>query len=150
MSYRSAKSSRNLIRRSSVLRALFNRAVFLTFVTLIWALASILDGATPDNPVAGQWTARSPDPMGRTEDIKLHFSTADNGLTGVLLTPDREIPLAKIKLQGRNLTFDAVRELRGRNILYHFDGTLSGDTLDFTVQNDDGSSFIRFTAHRVP
>ena len=88
--------------------------------------------------------------MGRSEDIELHFAAGDNGLTGVLHLPDREIPLAKIKLQGRNLTFDAVRELRGRNILYHFDGTLSGDTLDFTVQNDDGSSFIRFTAHRVP
>jgi hypothetical protein len=129
---------------------LFNRAVFLTFVTLIWALVSFLSGATPDNPVAGRWAAHSPDPIGRTEDIELHFSTGDNGLTGVLHTPDREIPLAKIKLQGRNLTFDAVRDLRGKNILYHFDGTLSGDTLDFTVQNDDGSSFIRFTAHRVP
>ena len=88
--------------------------------------------------------------MGRTEEIELRFTTGDNGLTGVLHTPDADIPLAKVVLQGRSLTFDAVRELRGRKILYHYDGALSGESLDFTVQNDDGSSFIRFTAHRAP
>jgi hypothetical protein len=87
--------------------------------------------------------------MGRTEVIELRFTVGDTGLAGVLHTADREIALDKVRLQGRTLTFDATRELRGRNILYHFDGVLSGDTLDFTVQNDDGSSFIRFTVHRA-
>ena len=91
---------------------------------------------------------RSPDPIGRTEEVELRFTAADSGFAGVLHTADRDITLTKILLQGRNLTFDATRELRGRNILYHYDGTLSGDSLNFTVQNDDGSSFFTFTVHR--
>jgi len=91
---------------------------------------------------------RSPDPIGRTEDVELRFTASDSGLAGVLHTADGDIALVKIRLQGRALTFDATRVLRGRNILYHYDGTLSGESLDFTVQNDDGSSFFRFTVHR--
>jgi hypothetical protein len=88
---------------------------------------------------------RSPDPIGRSEEVELRFT---GGETGVLHTADRDIALVKVRLQGRSLTFDATRELRGRNVVYHYDGTLSGDSLDFTVQNDDGSSFFRFTVHR--
>lgn len=79
----------------------------------------------------------------------MRLTVVDSELTGVLRTPDQEIPLAKVRLQGRTLTFDATRELRGHHILYHYDGTVSGDTIDFTVQNDDGSSFLRFTVHRA-
>ena len=124
---------------------MFIRAIFLTFVTLVWAA-----GTPADSPVAGRWAARSPDPIGRTEEIELRFTADAGGLTGVLHLADRDIALAKVRLQGRNLTFDATRDLRGRGVLYHYDGTLAGDTLDFTVQNDDGSSFFRFTAHRMP
>lgn len=127
-----------------VLRALLARAFFLTLVTLI-----CVRGAPPDNPVIGRWVGRSPDPIGRTEEVELHFAAGNSGLTGVLHTTDHEIPLQKLHFQGRTMTFDATRELRGHNIVYHYDGTLSGDTLDFTVQNDDGSSFFRFTAHRA-
>jgi len=88
---------------------------------------------------------RSPDPIGRSEAVELRFTGPESG---VLHTADRDIALRKVRLQGRNLTFDATRELRGRNIVYHYDGTLAGDSLDFTVQNDDGSSFFRFTVHR--
>ena len=135
----------HLLGRSHVLRALFIRAILLlVVVALVCGL-----GAASDPPVAGRWTGRSPDPVGRTEEVELRFSAGDGGITGILHTADRDIPLAKVRLQGRSLTFDATRELRGRNILYHYDGTLSGDTIDFTVQNDDGSSFFRFTAHRA-
>jgi hypothetical protein len=127
-----------------VLRALLIRATIFLLVTLLCAV-----GAPAENPVAGRWTGRSPDPVGRSEDIELRFSVDDAGLTGVLHVADRDIPLTKIRLQGRNLTFDASRELRGHNILYHYDGTLSGETLDFTVQNDDGSSFFRFVARHA-
>jgi hypothetical protein len=118
------------------------RAIFLTLVALLCAL-----GATSD-PLAGRWVGRSPDPIGKTEDVELRFTQSESGLAGVLHTAEGDITLTKILLQGRNLTFDAVRELRGRNILYHYDGTLSGDGLTFTVQNDDGSSFFRFAVHR--
>jgi hypothetical protein len=91
---------------------------------------------------------RSPDPIGRTEEVELRFTAGGSGFEGVLHTPDQEITLEKIHLQGRSLTFDATRELRGHRILYHYDGTLSGDSLSFTVQNDDGSSFFRFTVRR--
>lgn len=91
---------------------------------------------------------RSPDPIGRTEEIELRFTASDSGLAGVMHAGDLDISLTKVLLQGRNLTFDATRELRGRNIVYHYDGVLSGDSLDFTVQNDDGSSFFRFRVHR--
>ena len=101
-------------------------------------------GATSD-PLAGRWVGRSPDPIGRSEAVELRFTGPESG---VLHTADRDIALRKVRLQGRNLTFDATRELRGRNIVYHYDGTLAGDSLDFTVQNDDGSSFFRFTVHR--
>ena len=106
-------------------------------------------GSPADNPVVGRWTAHAPDPIGRTEEIELHFTAGSGGLTGVLHASDQEISLTNVHLQGRNLTFDALRDLRGRHVLYHYDGTLSGETLDFTVQNDDGSSFFRFTAHRA-
>ena len=128
-----------------VLRALLVRAIFLGLVILVCAA-----GAPPaDTPVAGRWVARSPDPVGRTEEIELRFSATDSGLSGVLHLVDQDISLQKVHFAGRTMTFDAARELRGHNILYHYDGTLSGDTLDFTVQNDDGSSFFRFTAHRA-
>ena len=91
---------------------------------------------------------RSPDPIGRTEEVELRFTGDGSGLAGVLHTPERDFTLTKVQLQGRNLTFDATRELRGRNLVYHYDGTLSGDSIDFTVQNDDGSSFFRFTVRR--
>lgn len=87
--------------------------------------------------------------MGKNEDVELTFTSSDLGLAGKLHTPDREIPLEKVRLQGRTLTFDATRPLRGHSIVYHYDGTLAGDTLDFTVQNDDGSSFFRFVVHRM-
>ena len=134
----------HLLGRSCVLRALSIRALFLIFVTLLCLL-----GATPETPVAGRWTGRSPDPVGRTEDVELRITVTDAGLAGVLHTTDTDITLTKIQFQGRSLTFDASRPLRGRNILYHYDGTLAGDAIDFTVQNDDGSSFFRFTAHRA-
>lgn len=105
--------------------------------------------AVASDPLAGKWVGQSPNPIGKTEDVELSF-TADPGLTGVLHTADRDIKLTNVRLQGRNLTFDATRDLRGHNVLYHYDGTLSGDTLDFTVQNDDGSSFFRFTVRREP
>lgn len=69
---------------------------------------------------------------------------------GVLHTPDADLTLEKVRLQGRSLTFDVTREFRRRSTVYHYDGTLSGDSLSFTVQNDDGSSFFRFTVHREP
>jgi hypothetical protein len=134
----------HLFGRWFVLRALFIRAIFLTVVTLLSAA-----GSPSDSPLAGRWAGRSPDPIGRTEEIELRFTASDSGLTGVLHTATRDIALDKLRLQGRSLTFDATRELRGHNVLYHYDGTLSGDTIDFTVQNDDGSSFFRFSAHRV-
>ncbi len=112
-------------------------------VALVWAL-----GATPD-PLAGKWVGRSPDPIGKTEDVELTFTAAESGFAGNLHTPDRDLPLEKVRLQGRTLTFDVTRPLRGRNEVYHYDGTLAGDSLDFTVQNDDGSSFFRFTVHRL-
>ena len=119
------------------------RAIFLTSVTLFCAVA-----LPSDNPIEGRWEANSPDPIGKTEQIELRFTAANSELTGVLHTPGRDIPLTKVRLQGRALTFDAMRDLRGHSVLYHYDGTLSGNTLDFTVQNEDGSSFFRFTAHR--
>ena len=109
--------------------------------------------AVAANPVEGKWAGRAPDPIGRTEDIELRFSVSDSGgdtsLTGILHMPDRDIALTKVRLQGRVLTFDATRDLRGHPVLYHYDGTLAGDTLDFTVQNDDGSCFFRFSAHHL-
>jgi hypothetical protein len=131
--------------RSSVLRALLPRAIFFTIVISLCAFAS-----PPDNPILGRWAAHSPDPIGRTEEIELRFVAGDSGLNGVLHTPDHDIALDNVRSQGRTLTFDATRELRGHKVLYHYDGTVSGDTIDFTVQNDDGSSFFRFTAHRLP
>jgi hypothetical protein len=120
------------------------RAFFLIFVTLVFSFA-----AAPDS-LDGKWVGRSPDPIGHTEDVELRFAASGSELTGVLHTPDRDIALAKVRLQGRNLTFDAPRVLRGHTIVYHYDGTLSGDSLNFTVQNDDGSSFFSFTVHREP
>jgi hypothetical protein len=124
---------------------LFIRAVFLTLVTLLCAVA-----APDDSPVAGRWAGRSPNPIGRTEDVEIRIVASGDGLSGVLHTPERDIALDKVQLQGRRFTFDATRELRGRNILYHYDGAVSVDSIEFTVQNDDGSSFFRFVVHRAP
>jgi hypothetical protein len=120
------------------------RAAFLFLVALCCLVA-----APADNPVVGRWAGRSPNPIGRTEEVELRVTATDTGLAGLLHTPDVDIPLDKLQLQGRRFTFDAARELRGRKIVYHYDGQLSGDTLDFTVQNDDGSMFFRFLARRV-
>lgn len=121
------------------------RAIFLASVTLVCALA------TPtDNPVAGRWTGHAPDPIGRTESVELILTAIDTGLTGVIHTAEGDIPLANIRLQGRSLTFNGTREKRGHSVVFHYDGTLSNDTIEFTVQNDDGSSFFRFTVHRTP
>jgi hypothetical protein len=125
-----------------VIRTLSFRAVFFTF-------AMLAAGATSD-PLSGKWVGHSPDPIGRTETVELRFAAAESGFTGVLHTDDRDIILAKVRLQGRSVTFDAPRPLRGRIILYHYDGLLSGDSIEFTVQNDDGSSFFRFVVHRDP
>lgn len=130
--------------RSYVFWALFTRVFFLIFVALLCAI-----GAPSDNPIAGRWVGRSPDMIGRTEDVELRFVADGAAITGVLHAGEKDVPLENVKLQGRTLTFDAKRELRNRQILYHYDGTLTGDTLDFTVQNDDGSSFFRFTVHRA-
>ena len=127
-----------------VIWALSVRAIFLVIVTVVCAFAAASD------PLAGRWVGKSPNPIGKTEDVELSFTVGDPDLSGVLHTPDRDIKLTNIHLQGRSLTFDATRELRGHHMVYHYDGTLSGDTLDFTVQNDDGSSFFRFTVHREP
>jgi hypothetical protein len=105
--------------------------------------------APADNPVVGRWAGRSPNPVGRTEEVELRISAVESGLTGILHTPDLDIALDKLQFQGGRFTFDATRELRGRKFVYHYDGQLSGDTLDFTVQNDDGSMFFRFLARRV-
>ena len=129
---------------SYVLRALFKRALVLTFATLICAL-----GAPSDSPIAGRWAGRSPDLIGRSEEVELRFIAGDAGVTGTLHTPDGEITLEKIRLQGRSLTFEATRVFRTRREHYHYDGTLGNNTIEFTVQNDDGSSFFRFTVHRV-
>ena len=80
----------------------------------------------------------------------MRFTSSGSGLVGVLHTADGDITLEKVRLQGRNLSFDVTRELRRHNIVYHYDGTLSGDSLSFIVQNDDGSSFFRFSVHREP
>jgi hypothetical protein len=134
----------NLIGRACVLRALSLRAVFLILITLFGLAA-----APSDSPVVGHWAGRSPNPIGRTEEVELRITAAESGLAGVLHTPDGDIRLNKLQLQGRRFTFDATRELRGRRFVYHYDGQFSGDTLDFTVQNDDGSMFFRFLARRV-
>jgi hypothetical protein len=134
-------SGSNLTALCFVIPALSVRAIFFIIVTLVCTL-----GATSDS-LAGKWVGRSPDPIGRTEDIELRFIPSDSGFSGVLHTADRDITLMHVRLQGRNLTFDATRELRGHNILYHYDGSLSGDSINFTVQNDDGSSFFSFTVH---
>ena len=134
----------HLIGRSSVLRALLLRATLFLSVALCCLMA-----APGDNPVVGRWAGRSPNPIGRTEEVELRISATDSGLAGVLHTPDIDIPLDKLQLQGRRFTFDAARELRGRKFVYHYHGQLSSDTLDFTVQNDDGSMFFRFLARRV-
>ena len=116
---------------------------------LIAVIAACSLAAPGENPVAGRWAGRSPDPIGRTEEVELRFTVTDAGLTGMLVTPDHQFPVAKIQLHGQRLTFDVTRELRGRNIVYHYDGWLSEETLAFTVQNDDGSSFFRFATHRA-
>jgi len=128
----------------------FVRRALLIRVLLFLSIAPISAwGAPSDNAVAGRWEGRSPDPIGRTEQVELRFTTADSGLTGVLHVADRDIALENVRLEGRNLLFDATRQTGGRRIAYHYEGSLSGDTLDFTAQNSDGSSFFRFTVHRV-
>jgi hypothetical protein len=122
--------------------------ILRAFCFLLVMLAG-LAAAPADNPAVGRWAGRSPNPIGRTEEVELRITATDTGLAGLLHTPDVDIALDKLQLQGRRFTFDAARELRGRKIVYHYDGQLSGDTLDFTVQNDDGSMFFRFLARRV-
>ncbi len=124
--------------------ALLVRDTFLIFAVIVSAYAAATDA------VSGKWVGQSPNPIGKTEDIALSFTAVDAAFAGVLRTPGGEIKLANVHLRGRILTFDASRDLRGRSVVYHYEGTLSGDTLDFTVQNDDGSSFFRFTVHRQP
>ena len=131
-------------RRVLVFRSLFIRVVFLITVALLCLL-----GAPGDNPVAGHWAGRSPNPIGQTEQVELRITAVDSGISGVLHTPDVDIPIEKPQLQGRRFTFEATRAFRGRKIVYHYDGQISADSIDFTVQNDDGSIFFRFLARRA-
>jgi hypothetical protein len=119
------------------------KIVFLTLLGLLCLAAA------PDSPVVGRWAGRSPNPIGRTEEVELRVTATESGLAGLLHTPDDEITLDKLHVDGRRFTFDAVRDFRGRKILYHYDGQLTADAIDFTVQNDDGSTFFRFLAKRV-
>lgn len=144
MLYIFLRNERHLEAPWSVHSALLIRACFFTLI-----VAVCLFGATPENPVLGAWKGHAPDPVGRTEEVELRFAANGTGYSGVLRTPAVETPLDKVRLQGSVVTFDATRELRGHHVLYHYEGKLSGEGIEFTVQNDDGSSFLRFTVRRI-
>jgi len=122
---------------------LLNRACFLIAIAYVCLLA-----ASADSPVVGRWSARAPDPIGRTEQLELRFVISNSELSGTMHTEDGDIPMSNLHLQGRLVKFEATRDSRGHRERFHYDGVVSGNTIDFTVQNDDGSNFFRFLARR--
>jgi hypothetical protein len=90
-----------------------------------------LEGAT------GTWKWTFPRENGQEANFTLKLNQTGNQLTGVSISPTgNEIPISEAKVQGKDVSFKAVRERDDRKLTTTFQGTRDGETITGKVQTD--------------
>ena len=118
----------------------FNPSLKQFAVTLL-ALASLAVANAAD--VSGAWTWTTPGRNGGPDHTTTLTQKADGAaLSGKIANPGRdgkivETPIADGKVDGDNITFAVVRQVKGNSVTNNYSGTLAADKITGKI------SFIR-------
>lgn len=85
--------------------------------------------------VTGNWTGQM-QTRGETVNATFVFKTDSGKLTGTLTTPQGEVALQEVKLEGDQISFSST----GGNAKVLFKGTVSGDTINMSRVREGGQA----------
>ncbi len=103
---------------------------FLTslFTTCALALAAHAADANP----LGLWSWTAHGPQGPLT-IKARLEVTAQALTGVIITPGGELPIAEGTFKDGTLNFTIIREVQGEKLHVKYSGKLDGDKIAGTI-----------------
>ena len=101
--------------------------------------------------VTGKWTSETPVRDGNTATVTMTFKTENEKLTGTISGPDGEAEISDGEIKGSHLSFTVPRNRNGAQFDQHYEGTVEGNTIHFTVTFGDSNFKARrnFDAKRV-
>jgi autotransporter translocation and assembly factor TamB len=85
----------------------------------------------------GKWTAEMEGRNG-PQTVTMNLKADGGALTGTVSGRMGDTEISAGKVDGSNITFDVVREFNGNKITQHYNGTLDGDTIHFTIKMEGG------------
>jgi len=88
--------------------------------------------------VTGKWTAEMPGRDGNTQTVTMNLKSDGGALTGTVSGRRGDNDISAGKVDGTTVTFDVVREFNGNKMTTHYNGTLDGDTIHFTIKSEGG------------
>lgn len=91
------------------------------------------------SPATGEWKGDISMRNGNVMHVTMDLKAQDGGgLTGTIAGRNGPVEIADGKVKDNHVSFNVVREFDDRQFKQHYDGTLDGDTIHFTVTREGG------------
>src|SRR5689334_13596817 len=121
----------------------------ISLVIVLFALLGVFVTAAPAADVTGKWVAQVPGRQGNTTETTFNLKADGDKLTGSVVTPRGEMPIADGKIDGDNISFSQTLERGGNTMKILYKGVVSGSEIKFTREVEGGQGQPReFTAKK--
>jgi hypothetical protein len=121
----------------------------ISLVLVLFALLGVFVTAAPAADVTGKWVAQVPGRQGNTQEVTFNLKADGDKLTGTVVTPRGEAPIAEGKVDGDKISFSQTMERGGNTMKMLYKGTVSGSEIKFTRETEGGQGQPReFTAKK--
>lgn len=91
-----------------------------------------LSAAAMAADVTGKWAAEMPGRQGATQKITMDLKQSGTKVTGAIVTPRGEMPIADGKVDGDTISFTQHMEMNGNSMDIAYTGKIDGNTIKFT------------------
>jgi hypothetical protein len=112
----------------------------LTTFLLLLALLGLFVTVAPAADVTGKWVAQVPGRGGNTQETTFNLKANGSNLTGTVVTPRGETPIAEGKISGDDISFAQNLEFGGNSVKIVYKGKVSGNEIKFTRQREGGQA----------
>jgi hypothetical protein len=121
----------------------------ISLVLAMFALLGVFVTAAPAADVTGKWVAQVPGRQGNTQEVTFNLKADGDKLTGTVVTPRGENPIAEGKVEGDKISFSQTMERGGNTMKMLYKGTVSGSEIKFVREVEGGQGQPReFTAKK--
>jgi hypothetical protein len=118
-------------------------------IVFVLALIATLALVVLAADVSGKWTAQVPGRDGQTRETSFNFKVNGDKLTGTMTGRQGEdIPITDGTISGDTLSFTVVREFGGNQMKFTYTGKIAGEEIQFKREGGRGSA-REFTAKRA-